>query len=363
MSQKLVKIESKDHYYFDAKSKIIYYLRKTNNEIVKFSTGIKYENDNSLVKASRVVSAKEKVHTEKSKKKNTLNKVMSEHFEDFLLRSEQKGDSKGTLIAKRGSVKYLNDFFGICLPEEVTIEKWLEFTGYVQKINPGYVMFNLTKNMKAVLNHLHAEGVILKKPKIFNPNQNKEDARRKKKRNRIYTPQEIVRLDKHCTDDQRLALWLGYDMGFRLDDCVKLTWDRCTLLGKKPVIEFYGDENKTKFSGSIPISDNVLGLLQARKKESDSVWVFPLKGDKTKPMLPQAIRFEDVVRSSGVDYGSHHLLRHTRLTEDFSNKDISDTLVMKVRRVSMRVALEHYIHPSDEDLELLRNTAKARRPV
>lgn len=359
--QKLVRIPEKEHYYFDEKSKVIYYLKKSLGEVAKISTKIKYEGPSSVLKASRIIPILLRDKKTKQKKGQTLNLLMGDHLDLFLDRATKSGDKPGTIESKRNSVKHLKEFFEGHLPSEVTDDEWLLFVAFFQAKNPDFNMFNVTKHFRSVCKALHEDGIILKKPKVFNPNKKKEDVKRRKKRNRPYEVDEIQAMDMVCNDDQRLALWLGYDMAFRLDDCIKLDWERVHLSKTEPYIEFHGDENKTGFAGKVPLSDTCAELLRDRRKTATGPWVFHLISDSASPMLSQQIRFEDVVRLSGIGYGSHHILRHTRLTEDFGNKDLPDTLVMKIRRVSLAIAVEHYVHPSKDDNEKFRNTARAKR--
>lgn len=357
--QKLVKIPNRDHYYFDKNSKRIYFVRKVQDEIIKFSTGILWdETPSCLIKASRIVSVKEKEKKD-IKRSVVIQKLIGEHIEDLVEKIRKSGKSKGTIKSYETTSKKLKPFFESYLPEELTDELWVKFTEVFQKENPGFVMFNVTKHFKVLCRSLHKEGILRRMPYIYNPKERLEEANRKKKKHRSFTAQEIQRMDDVCTPDQRLVLWLGYDMAFRLDDCVKLTWDRINFETRE--IVFFGDENKTDFSGRVPLSDTCYDLLLARSEMSEGKWVFPLESDPNLPMRPQQLRFEEVVRNSEIGYGSQHILRHTRLTEDFGNPDLPDTLVMKIRRVSLKVALEHYIHPTDSDLEKFRNTGKAKR--
>lgn len=372
--QKFTKIKGRDHYFYDSTTLIIYWIKKSMGEVEKVSSGVKYTGQGSILKASRIFPSKISELKDKKKKKTKFDsqKLLGEHFDDFLVRSEKDGNKVSTLETKRNSVKHLREFFGSYLPSEIipTSEQendpsfksmWLQFVDHMQKKFPDYNMSNLTKHFRAVVRFLHNEGIIQKKPRIFNPLRQAENIRRKKKRYRIYAHEEISLMDAVCNEDQRMALWFGYDMAFRLSDCVRLTWDRVDLNKSNPVIIFHGDENKTGFAGRVPVSDTCAELLIERRKSKISKFVFHLKSDPEQQMLEQGLKFEDVVRRSGVNYGSHQMLRHSRLTEDFSNASLDNALVMKMRRVSLQVALEHYIHPTDADLERFRNTSKVKR--
>lgn len=388
--QILTKIEERDHYYYDAKSFVIYYVRSGG---LKFSTGVKLDNSSekarrsSLIKASRIVPTKEKEHREKKKKfQKTLaqNRLVGDYLEDMLdkkshfHRSKIKPVSDETLESYRTSVSHLKPFFEAYLPSELVPnfddvllgvdgvvmkqDPWLEFVDHMQAKIPGYNMFNVTKHFRSLTKYLHSHGVISVKPKIFNPFSQKEKVARRKKTHRTYTPGEILLMDAVCNEDQRLALWLGYDQAFRQNDCVELSWERLHL-GSNPHVIFHGDDNKAGFVGKIPLSDTCAALLRERRNSTNSPWVFPLKTEPDRHMLVQVFEFEKVIRSSGVKYGSHKTLRHTRLTEDFGDPNLDNALVMKIRRVSLAVALEHYIHPTTADFEKFRNTSKAKRVI
>jgi len=384
--QVLVRIEQKDHYYQDQKSKIIYYVRSGG---MKFSTGVKFDEtsektiNSSLIKASRVVAVKEKERLEKSKKKKgKITRLVGDFLEDMLDRDSHFHSSKAapvsdeTIETYRTSVSHLKPFFEAYAPDELTPDiediledvdggeklkdPWQAFLKKFQEENPGMNLFNITKHFRSLTKYMHENGIITKRPKIFNPNAQKEKIARRKKTQRTFTPGEVLMMDTVCDEDQRLALWLGYDQAFRQDDCVNLAWERI-VLGANPYIVFHGDDNKAGFVGRIPLSDTCAQLLRERRKTATSSWVFPLKTDSTRHILVQVLQFEQVIRKSGVNHGSHKILRHTRLTEDFANPLLDNALVMKIRRVSLAVALEHYIHPQEADMEKFRNTSKVKR--
>lgn len=384
--QRLIKIEEKDHYYYDSKSSIIYWVRKNLNDPEKVSSGVVFDRTDektiksSLLKASRIIPIKLKEKKDKEKKRKSANtKLIGDYLDDMLDKnshfhaSKKNPVSDETLESYKTSVAKLKPFFEGYLPDELTPDPlefqeaglefkdpWIEFTKYFQVTYPGYNFFNVNKHFRALCKYLHENGLMKKRAKIFNPFEKKEKIARRKKTQRIFTPEEVLLMDAVCNEDQRLALWLGYDQAFRQDDCVNLEWTRIHL-GAAPHVIFHGDDNKAGFVGKIPLSDTCAELLRERRKKSTSYLVFPLKTDDSRQMLVQQFEFEKVIRNSGVNHGSHKTLRHTRLTEDFGNPELDNALVMKIRRVSLQVALEHYIHPTDSDFEKFRNTSNANR--
>lgn len=376
--QKLIRIPEKDHYYYDEKSKIIYYVKKNLGKKEVVSSGIAFDGKSSLLRASRVIPIKLKEKQEKTrKKKQTFNRLVGDYLDDMINRdshfhrSKKTPVSAETLESYRTSHGHLYPFFSNFLPSELISsvdqdlsedikDPWQEFIKEFQVKNPGFGLFNLTKHFRALTKYMHENGIISKRPKIFNPNSQKEKIARRKKTQKIFEPAHISMMDAVCNDDQRGALWLGYNEALRQDDCVNLTWERINL-GANPHIVWHGDDNKAGFVGKTPLSDISAEWLRKRRKESNSNFVFPLKGDPEKQMLPQAFQFETVIRNSGVGFGSHKTLRHTRLTEDFGNPELDNAKVMKIRRVSLAVAVEHYIHTTEADLEKFRNTGKANK--
>lgn len=376
-NQKLVRIESKEHYYYDAKSKIIYYIRKNLGKIEKVSSGVIFEDKGSIIRASRIIPIKLKERQDKTKRqKQSLNKLVGDYLENMtdlnshFHKSKNTPVSLETLESYKTSKSHLMPFFEGYLPSELIPDAnvdphdfkdpWIEFIKYFEAKNPGFNLFNITKHFRALTKYMHDNGIISKRPKVFNPNAQKEKVSRRKKTHRTFDPMHITMMDLVCSEDQRGALWLGYNEAFRQDDCVSLEWSRINL-GASPSVIFHGDDNKAKFVGKIPLSDISADWLRQRRKGSTSPFVFPLKSDQNRSMLPQAFQFETVIRESGVNFGSHKTLRHTRLTEDFGNSELDNALVMKVRRVSLAVALESYIHPTDGQLEKFRNTGKAKK--
>jgi integrase len=277
---------------------------------------------------------------------------MSEHFDDFLKRSITDGDRPNTVKSKENSVKHLRSFFGEDEPNGVTAERWLAFCGSrAANIN----LFNCTKHFRAICKFLHESGLLEKRPKIFNPRRKKEAIARRRKKSRIYSLADVRSIEACCNGEQQICLYLGYDMAFRMDDCLRLTWDRVILEGDgSGFIIFHGDDNKTEFVGKCPMSSKVYELLMIRM----TFEIAALGGLVFKAKSSAQMNFKSVIEKSGIGFGTFHTLRHTRLTEDFGNPDLPQAMVCKIRRVSLAVALEHYIHPSDSDMEKFRNTAK-----
>lgn len=410
--QILERIPEKDYLYFDIKSLMIYWVKKARGETEKCSSGIHLDNSSAESRATsirkalreipRILDEKKQKAKEREKKRTVkTQKLMGDYIDEMTYKTktveEKIGDqviqkeiisgfhkskkrpvSDKSLKSYKTSADKLKPFFENYLPSELVpspddpegkefVNPWLLFVEDFQQKYPGYNMFNVTKHFISLTNYLLEIGVLPRKAKIFNPNSERERVARRKKTNRTYTVQEVIeKMLPVCDEDQEGALWLGYNEALRPDDCVRLSWERLHL-GDKPFIQWFGDDNKATFYGRTPLSDISADWLRKRKAKQEergliTPWVFPQRRDPSKHLNPQTFAFEKVIRKSGVNFGSHKFMRHTRLTEDFGNPELDNAMVMKVRRVSLKVALEHYIHPTDADFEKFRNTTKAKKP-
>lgn len=315
----------------------------------------------------------EQIRAEKDKKIRKLNAdLMPEFLEKLKANYKSEIIAKGTWTAYHAAHNRVYIFYREFFPEDQTVALWDSFQDWAESTYAGQVQSNLVKYYNKYQSFLIEAGIITARIKITNKFKDREKKKLKAKKSRIFTREEIVRLRKATPLESRLMFDLGYEMAFRISDCVRLTWDRCDLRERHsefkkakpdlskvlPVIRFsFGTDKATTRDLSVPISDNVYkGLARLKKEQAgESKWVFPQARDKTKPLKPQQFDWPKVRKDSAVTYGTYHTLRHTRLTLDFKNANYTATQVMLVRRVSYEVALEHYIHVSDSDLRLLRN--------
>jgi len=193
--------------------------------------------------------------------------------------------------------------------------------------------------------------------RVRNQFSRRERDSRRKKKNWLFTNDEIKALDAAAIDDkERLALRLGYLLAFRISDVVQLTWERIILDGKIAYIEFTGSDDKAHSVGRAPLPQQLVEMLLRLPKTSK--WVFPQTRDQTKHLLTQQIDFNAIKARAGIKKGGFHDLRRYRLSLDFKNPKLTAPLVCKMRRISMAVALENYIKTNDEDLETMLKESK-----
>lgn len=311
--------------------------------------------------------AKSPEQREKEKKRASRVKLLNaDLMPEFLSKQESlfrsEAVARGTWTAYRAAHNRVYTFYREFFPDEHTKDLWDQFQDWAEQKWPGQVQFNYLKYMRKYEGWLVEKGLLSARLKISNKFKRRETIKRKRKKFRVFTREELVRLRRATPVKHRVIFDLGFEMAFRIGDCVSLSWDRCDFKkGDLPVIHFrYGDDKSTKNDITVPVSDNVYRALLALQKEAGgqkdlSPWVFPQVTNKERHIAPQQFDWPLIRRTAKVNYGTFHTLRHTRLTLDFSNPEYTSTQVMLVRRVSYEVAREHYIHVGDKDLRLLRN--------
>ncbi len=264
--------------------------------------------------------------------------------------------SFNTLRAARNSLGKLKKYWGGYTLDFISKEKWQNFQEkYDEKVGGNH--FNLTKFFTVFVKYIFNKGLISKKPEIKNMFARRERDARRKKKNWLYTDDEIKRLDKACeTDKERLALRLGYTLAFRISDAIQLTWERIILDGKVAYVEFTGRDDKAGTLARCPLPQSLVEMLLRLPKLSK--WVFPQERNPEKHLLAQQVPFNAIRDRAGIKKGGFHDLRRYRLSADFKNTNLTSVLVCKTRRISMAVAMENYIRTNDADLELLLKESK-----
>lgn len=273
-------------------------------------------------------------------------------------RRAQAGDiSENSLKAIENSFRHLKTYWGELGPKDVTKEKWAEFQDWFEAQSPGASQFNVKKYMTVLVRKLHEDGKLKKKFVVTDRFARRETVARRKKKNWVYTKEEIDALDKACSGiEERIQLRLGYLMGFRVSDICRLTWERIVIGGKYAYVEFTGNDDKAGTVAQCPIPNALLEMILTLSRKSK--FVFHQKRNPDRPLKPQQINFNEIKRRAKVTRGSMHSLRHYCLSRDFTNPKLTMSQVCKMRRVSMQVAQAHYIHMSEDDMRILIEETK-----
>jgi len=352
------KAKLKEGFRGDARSKIIYHVKQYDKVMLKFSCKTK-----SPAVAYRAAPAEVKKRLEKPEDKaKRVHSLISDEIEKYeAIRNKdlEAGEIEASTFAViRRALKPINDYFGPQFPEIFEADDWPDtwdkFCEDWRSKNPGETMFNVVKYATAFTRHLHNRGVIRVRPQIFDRHFKKEKLRLKKKRQRIYTTDEAKDiLNNPPSLRDRIIGRLGYENAFRIDDCCTLEESQINLDQDDPYVQFQGEDKAGTFIKA-PLSKKLRSQISEwidtlKRDGIESQYLFPQLRNPKQPIKPAQVEFTKVIRAAGVNYGTHHILRHTRLTLDFGNPNIPQLMVCLLRRVSLRTAQEHYIHPTKSD--------------
>ncbi len=348
----------KDGFKGDLKSHTIYFVKRIDKKIEKFTCKTK-----NPTMAYRYAGTELKKRIKEPQKKTKFRVLFSDAIDKYV-KEKSKEVSPITMEGITNSFRYVKEYFSYDfidqMEEKEWPEKWDEFQEWFKVKYPTYTFFNIFKNFRALSNYLLLNGDISKKPRLINRFAKKEKLAVKKKKDRIYTKEEIKLIlskAKNIGIEEYLICLMGYYLAFRAGDCLNLEWSRLGLDQDDPYVNFLGDDKASNFSKT-PMPEKLrLALLEYKKTAPKSPWVFPMKTDLARPLYNQGFDFQAIKKAAGISYGTFHILRHTRLTNAFGDPKISDSHVMIMFRVSFEVAREHYIKPDKEHRRQFRSIA------
>lgn len=345
-------------------SKKLFYFKFGGKRNVRFTTGVKSHSYKLDPTTAAQAMAKVKERLERINPppppppKLLLKDVMNEMVEQYRKERDAGSYSHGSFLAVKQAMNRLGQYWGYKEPSEINRETWDQFQDWHDTNWPGQDQFNLTKYMRVLRNYCLERGYTAYRARIRDRHAKKQRIERKKRKSIVYTDAEILALERAClTRHERLAIQLGYMMGFRISDCVRLSWDRIALDHEIPHISFMGDDNKTGFFGKCPLPDKITELLkEMRDLQNVSRWVFPQVKNPEQPLKTQQFPFREIRNRAEVKSGTFHGLRHYRLTRDFKNPNFTSIQVCLVRRVSLQTANEFYCHAELADLVVMKNS-------
>lgn len=350
---------------WDADSKCVYHYKTIHRKDFRFSTGVRSEtaviSQAILNKAIREANAEitRRIKAEENDKtfKPFLREIIAKVRKSYEDRPTIEGKKNHTLNTVNSSFDKIEEYWGTLFPDQITSQEWGLFQDWFDKKYPGYNSFNVTKYMRILRNYCIEIGQLKLKPRIIDRNAKIQKKKRKAKKGWVYTHADIIALDeKGCVNDmERIIIRLGYQNAFRISDALNIEWAKFRFSLRVPTYKFDG-EDKEETENAVPLTEDLVLLIQAYPKVEGSPFLFPQKGNSLKPLMPQQFDFDAIKTRAGVTRGTFHSLRHYRLSNDFKDPKLTAAQVCLIRRITLATASEHYIHTDVRDLELMQNT-------
>lgn len=365
MSQKLQPLynngERVPDYYFDEKTKMIYFLKSMDGKKVKFSTGAKVPN---IVTAKRNASAKLKAKL--NAKKMSSRTLIREELGHWLVVKESEGlayDSMNNIRRAKGQIE---EFWGGKFPHEITRDNLTAWYSYWREKHPDIEMENAIKYMRNFCRYL-AQKIVDDRPLLpivptmADPNYKKIRRARKKKKERVFTAAEFKTIYEGAPNPEAaLCVLIMHTMATRITETLSSAFgDEFILKGSRWVYKWSDGQNKADHDGwhfAHPALDKYLSRLQGIRAGEHTKLLFPQLHDRRAPLKEQQIDWAGWRKRANLGWHwTPHTFRHTCLTNLFNNPKNPQGMICKLYRVSLAVAMETYIHPTDESRMQMRD--------
>lgn len=363
-------------FFYDARTRIIYFLKSIENKKVKFSTKITLPEEASeavaaIAKAKRF--ANRELTRRLAKKKVRLQSLIKDELELWLKVKESEGHKYDTLNNIRRAKRQIEEYWGEKFPREITRDHLTAWYTWWSENHPDIQMENAIKYLRNFCGYL-AEKIVDEfpllpaVPTIKDPGFREARARRQKKKERIIAPAEFHKIHKAATkisdvvskEDAQLLVLFMYTMAIRVDETLRLRFDEEILLDlDMPVYRWRVGQNKADLWGEHAIHSSLIEPLRAlrlRRNAQGTKCLFPQLRDNQKPLREQMVDWDGWRTAANLGWRwTPHTFRHTCLSTLFNDEKNPQALICKLYRVSLQTAMEHYIKPTQSGILKMQN--------
>ncbi len=353
MSQKLQALYDKDarvpDFYFDVKTDVIYFIKSIAGKKVKFSTAVKVPN---VERAKR--AANQMLNLKLNQKKRVLTPLIKDELELWLKVKETEGISAATLIKVRSARDQISEYWGGKFPHEITRDNLTDWYNWWSKNHSDIEMENAIKYLRNFAKYLatkvvHGRPLLPAVPSIKDPRAKEIKAMRKKKKEKILSHADLVKIINTAeSETHQLVVLIMYTMATRIAETLTLRFGEEILIDQDPSIyRWTFGQNKADLSGEHDLHSALIERLRALKKRRDAQGtklLFPQLHDKRAPLKAQQIDWAAWRERAGISFHwTPHTFRHTCLSNLFNNEKNPQALICKLYRTSLAVALDTYI--------------------
>jgi integrase len=346
--------------WVDEKTKVIYFLKSIEGKKVKFSTKVKAPDVRKARREANRLLAK---RINKSKEQEVT--LIKDELAHWLVVKENEGLAYDTLNNVKRAKRQIEAYWGIKQIHELNTDGMPKWYQWWRENNPEIEMENAVKYLRNFCDYLASKIVDDKPllaivPKISDPNYKKTRRARKKKKERIITPAELKTIvEKAANEDEATVILIMYTMATRITETLTMSFGQEIVLDKDtPIYRWADGQNKADHDGYHalhPILVPRLRRLRDRRMDEGTTRLFPQQRDNQAPLKEQQIDWAGWRKRA--DLGWHwtpHTFRHTCLSNLFNNEKNPQALILKLYRVSLAVALETYVKPTQSGIEKMR---------
>lgn len=351
-------------FFFDPKTGVIYFWKSIENKKVKFSTRVKLPD---IAKARRVANRELRVRL--SKRKIKVHLLIKDELELWLKVKEAEGHKESTLVNIRRAKKHLEQFWGDKFPHEIHRDNLALWYAWWAETYADIAMENSIKYLRNFCRYLAEKiidgiPIIPTVPRIKDPNLKLQRSLRMKKKERIITADEFKAIrGKSPSEEAEVIVLLMYTMATRITETLTMRFGHEIILDLEyPVYRWSIGQNKADLTGEHVLHPVVVERLKALKLKRDAegtLFLFPQLRNKQAPLKEQQIDWQAWRDVSKLGWQwTPHTFRHTCLSNLFNDARNPQALICKLYRVSIGIAMEHYIKPTEEGRLTLREAIK-----
>lgn len=350
--------------YFDVKTRVIYFLKSIEGKKVKFSTGVRIPNTRAARRA-----ANQKLNKKMNAKKQRLQTLIKDELATWIVVKENEGLAYDTLNNIRRAKDQIEEFWGLKFPHEITSDNLTAWYSWWRENNPNIEMENAVKYLRNFCKYLtqkivHDRPLLPIVPTIADPNYKKIRRARKKKKERIITPSEFKTIMKTAEAlEHFLVVLFMYTMATRITETLELSFDSEIHLDRPlPTYQWSDGQNKADHDGwhaLHPKLVDALKKLRARRLAEGTARLFPQGRDNQAALKEQQIDWAGWRKRANLGWHwTPHTFRHTCLSNLFNDEKNPQAIICKLYRVSLAVAMETYIKPTESGIEKMRDAIK-----
>ncbi len=349
------------NYYVDQHG-TLYYKKGHEGRKIKFSCKLKAKD---FVKAKRY--ANQEFSRRIGKTKVVARTLVKDELAAWLLVKESEDLKYDTMNNIRRAAKQIKEFWGNQFPSDINTDNipvWFEWWA---RNHPDIDMENAIKYMRNFSKYLAQKIVrgyplLAAVPDIKDPNYKKIRRRRKKAKENIFAPKDFKKiLATAASDRDRLIVLIMYTMATRITETLEMRFGKEIFLSDSGWRYRWSDgQNKANLDGWHSLHPALIKPMEKMYDDaSRGERLFPQQGDQAKALREQMIDWP--AWRDRAKLGFHwtpHTFRHTCLSNLFNDPANPQALICKLYRVSLAVAMESYIKPTDEGRERMAKAIK-----
>lgn len=354
--------EVQQNFYLDQESGIIYFKKSHAGEKIKFTTKLPWL---EFIKAKRY--ANQEFNRRIGKNRIVANNLIKDELPLWVRVKESEDLARDTMNNIRRAKMQIEWFWGTQFPSDITRDNCAVWYDWWARNHSDIDMENAIKYMRNFCRYLaqkivNGRPLLPAVPDIRDPNYKKIRRRRKKAKENILTLKDFKKiLSTAASERDKLIILIMYTMATRITETLEMRFGKEIHLSDMGWIYRWSDgQNKANLDGWHTLHPALIKPIEDHYNEtSTSQYLFPQKHDTGKPLREQMIDWQAWRDRAGLEHHwTPHTFRHTCLSNLFNDPANPQALICKLYRVSLAVAMESYIKPTEEGRERMAKAIK-----